>query len=305
MALVLVVDDSAADRHLAGEFLAEDSNLELDYAADGAEALAQMERCAPDLVLTDLRMPKIDGLELVATAKSRYPLVPVIIMTSRGSEETAVRALRQGAASYVPKSMLARDLLETVRSVLAVSSRNRAHKRLMGCMTESHYSFVLANDCSLFHPLTTYLQEGISHMGLCGDVDLTRVGVALEEALANAFLHGNLEIDSELRGKDGEEYQALIQRRISQLPYRDRRIYVRAELSPDEAVFVVADEGSGFDYSAVPDPTEPANLEKASGRGILLMRTFMDDLVFNETGNTVTLVKRRNLEPGEVIEENA
>jgi anti-sigma regulatory factor (Ser/Thr protein kinase) len=164
-------------------------------------------------------------------------------------------------------------------------------------MTESHYSFVLANDCSLFHPLTTYLQEGISCMGLCGDLDLTRVGVALDEALANAFLHGNLEIESELRGKDDEQYQALIQQRSGQLPYRDRRIHVRAELSPDEAIFVVEDEGSGFDYSSVPDPTEPANLEKASGRGILLMRTFMDELTFNETGNAVTLVKRRSADP--------
>ena len=184
MALVLVVDDSAADRHLAGEFLAEDPNLELHYAVDGSHALTQMERHTPDLVLTDLRMPEIDGLELVAKVKSRYPLVPVIIMTSRGSEETAVRALREGAASYVPKGMLACDLLDTVRSVLSVSSRHRDHNRLMGCMTESYHSFVLANDCSLFHPLTMYLQDGISHMGLCGDLDLTRVGIAVEEALA-------------------------------------------------------------------------------------------------------------------------
>lgn len=304
MALVLVVDDSAADRHLAGEFLTEDADLEVRYAVDGAEALTQIKHAAPDLVLTDLMMPGVDGLELVATAKAKYPLVPVIIMTSMGSEETAVRALQQGAASYVPKRMLACDLLETVHSVLAVSSQHRAHNRLMGRMTESHYSFVLANDCSLFHPLTTYLQEGISYMGLCGDLDLTRVGVALEEALANALVHGNLEVNSELRGEDDDEYHALIQERSGQLPYRDRQIHVRAELSPDEAVFVIEDDGAGFDYSTVPDPTDPANLQKASGRGILLMRTFMDDLLFNDAGNTVTLVKLRSSNTPEAISEN-
>jgi anti-sigma regulatory factor (Ser/Thr protein kinase) len=134
-------------------------------------------------------------------------------------------------------------------------------------------------------------------MGLCGDLELTRVGVALDEALANAFLHGNLEIESELRGRDDEQYQTLIQQRSGQLPYRDRRIHVHAELSQNEAIFVVEDEGSGFDYSSIPDPTEPANLEKASGRGTFLMRTFMDDLIFNENGNAVTLVKRRSSDP--------
>ncbi|MGE0608143.1 MAG: ATP-binding protein, partial [Pirellulales bacterium] len=52
----------------------------------------------------------------------------------------------------------------------------------------------------------------------------------------------------------------------------------------------------GFDPSKLPDPTDPANLEKASGRGLLLMRSFMDEVTYNATGNQITLVKRR--QPG-------
>jgi len=55
---------------------------------------------------------------------------------------------------------------------------------------------------------------------------------------------------------------------------------------------VVRDEGSGFDPAALPDPTAPANLERVSGRGVLLLRTFMDEVIYNELGNAVTLVKR-------------
>ena len=66
-----------------------------------------------------------------------------------------------------------------------------------------------------------------------------------------------------------------------------------AKLSPAEAHFVIRDEGPGFDPSACPDPTDPANLEKRSGRGLLLIRTFMDEVAFNEAGNQITLVKRR------------
>lgn len=292
MATVLVVDDSATDRRLIGELLKTDGDLEVRYAVDGVDALAKMEPAAPDLVVTDLIMPQMDGLELVAAVRSRHRFVPVILTTSKGSEEIAVEALQQGAASYVPKRALARELLETVHSVLAVSVQQRYHTRLMGCMTRSDYAFALENDYSLFGPLAGYLQEQVARMGLCDAAELTRIGVALEEALANALYHGNLQVGSELREQDGETYYALVEHRRRQKPYRDRRIHVEVALSRRQATIVVRDEGSGFDPSALPDPTERADLERVCGRGVLLMRTFMDEVVYNHMGNAVTLIKR-------------
>lgn len=292
MTTVLVVDDSAGDRRLVGELLGGDGDLKVEYAVDGADALLSMEAALPDLVVTDLVMPQIGGLELVAAVRSRYPLVPVILTTSKGSEEIAVQALRQGAASYVPKRTLVSDLLETVHGVLAVSCRERSHWRLMGCMTHSDSTFSLENDCSLFGPLVAYLQQEITRLGLCDEAERTRIGVALEEALANALYHGNLEVGSELREADGRAYSALVERRRRQSPYRDRRIHVLASLSRRRARIVISDQGAGFDPAALPDPSQPANLERVSGRGVLLMRTFMDEVIYNEPGNTVTLVKR-------------
>lgn len=294
MPTVLVVDDSAVDRRLVGGLLQKDADLKLKYAVDGADGLVKIEQDAPDLVVTDLVMPEIDGLTLVATVRNKHPLVPVILMTSKGSEELAVQALEAGAASYVPKHTLARRLLDTVRKVLAVSSSQRSRSRLMGSMTKSNCSFVLENDSALIGPLISYVQEDCSHMDLCDDAENTRVGVALEEALANALYHGNLEVGSELRETDDKTYWALAQERSKQPPYCDRRIHVTVELSREKAAFVIRDDGSGFDLSVLPDPTDPANLEKASGRGILLMRAFMDEVSYNEKGNMVTLIKRRN-----------
>jgi len=293
MPIVLVVDDLAVDRCLVAKFLKEDDELQLRYATNGAEALEEMEQEVPDLVVTDLMMPQVDGLELVTLCRSRYPLVPVILMTSKGSEEIAVQALEQGAASYVPKHCFARRLLSTVRNVLAVSVRVRGHSRLMECMTNTECVFGLANDSTLIHPLVTYLQERTSYLEVCDESDRTRIGVALEEALANALYHGNLEVGSELRGEDDRAYHALVVRRSQQPPYRDRRIHVEVTMSRHDATFVIQDEGSGFDPSTLPDPTDPANLEKASGRGLLLMQTFMDEVVYNQIGNAVTLIKRR------------
>jgi anti-sigma regulatory factor (Ser/Thr protein kinase) len=133
-------------------------------------------------------------------------------------------------------------------------------------------------------------------MRICDEADRTRIGVALEEALVNALYHGNLEVGSELRGEDDEAYRGLILERLNQPPYRDRRIHVEVKISRENAIFVIRDEGSGFDPSSLPDPTDPVNLEKASGRGLLLMRTFMDEVTYNDRGNAVILTKRRRLD---------
>jgi CheY-like chemotaxis protein len=294
MTTILVVDDSAVDRSLAGGLLENDPTFQVQYAAHGTEALAKIQCAVPDLVVTDLMMPGIDGLELVALVRSKYPLVPTILMTSRGSEEIAVRALQQGASSYVPKRTLAQDLLETARGVLAVSRRKLGHRRLLGCIAKNDCSFVFENDGTLFEPLISYLQEAVTNMGLCDEAENMRIGVALSEALANAAYHGNLEIGSQLREEDDKAYYALIEERLHHSPYKDRRIRVQATLLPEQATFVISDEGSGFDPSTLPDPTDLANLDKVTGRGILLMRTFMDEVTYNNAGNKVTLAKRRN-----------
>ena len=290
MTNLLVVDDSAVDRRLAGEYLREDPALKVEYATDGREALARLEQGPVDLILTDLLMPEINGLELLRAVRRTCPQVPVILMTSQGNEELAVTALHEGAASYVPKRVLHHKLLDTIRRVLAVSVQQRCHWRLMGCMTASRFTFSLENDSALFAPLIAHLQEAMARMGRYRDGEWMRVGVALEEALTNALHHGNLEIGSELRD-DHQAYYALVEQRRRQSPYRERRMHVDASLSSEKAVFVVGDEGAGFDPNTLPDPRDPANLEKASGRGVLLMRMFMDEVRYNGRGNTVTLVK--------------
>ncbi|HWL75257.1 MAG TPA: ATP-binding protein, partial [Burkholderiaceae bacterium] len=237
-------------------------------------------------------------LELVGAIRNRFPLVPVILMTAHGSEEIAVQALQRGASSYVPKSKLAQELPEVVDAVLAIAKADRTHDRLIDCLTRSETEFELDNDTSLIYPLVDHLQNMVTRMRFCDDTGRIRVGVALEEALLNALYHGNLEITSDQLRESRSQLVAsggadVVQQRSGKAPYRDRHIHVHVSLSPHEAKFVIRDEGPGFNPSDVPDPTDPANLERESGRGLLLMRSFMDEVQYNSTGNEVTLVKRR------------
>ncbi|HUG92032.1 MAG TPA: response regulator [Planctomycetaceae bacterium] len=293
MTLILVVDDSAVDRRAAGGLLERNDGWGVIYAADGQEALLQMERHQPDLVVADLVMPGISGLELLRIAKGQFPLIPVVMVTGKGSEETAVEALRQGAASYLTKRRLTQDLAETVTLVLNAAARDRSDARLMDFMTQLECRFVLESNLSLMPPLVNFLQQAGTRMQLFDGAERLHVGVALEEGLVNAYYHGNLEIDSQLRVDDYRAYYELARLRAQQPPYRDRRIYVTARVTRSEATYVLRDEGPGFDPASYVPPTAPDNIERSFGRGLLLMRTFMDEVRFNPAGNEVTLVKRK------------
>ena len=152
MTTVLVVDDSAVDRRLIGELLERRFQCSVEYAANGVEALARMEDAAPDLVVTDLTMPVMDGLELVRSMRTHHVSVPVILMTAFGSESLAVDALRQGAASYVPKSQIGERLLDTLAEVLTMARADRGHERLISCLAKTEFNFVLDNDPALIDP---------------------------------------------------------------------------------------------------------------------------------------------------------
>jgi CheY-like chemotaxis protein len=106
MTQILVVDDSATDRRLAGGLLERHAGWCVQYACDGREALERIAICPPELILTDLQMPELNGLELVEAVQREFPLIPLVLMTAQGSERIAVDAL--GGASYVPKRELGR-----------------------------------------------------------------------------------------------------------------------------------------------------------------------------------------------------
>ncbi|MHC4341244.1 MAG: ATP-binding protein [Planctomycetota bacterium] len=293
MAQILVVDDSKVDRLLVEELLSECDGFRVEGAGDGEAALQAMEKTRPDLVVTDLVMPGMDGLELVAAVRKRDANIPVILMTSKGSEEIAVRALRVGAASYVPKSSLATDLVEMIHHVMSLSRKERQERRVLDAIRRTEVEFQIDNEDSLLRPLVIHLQSTAAQMGLCDDTECTQIGIALYEALTNAVEHGNLETPSGLRQRDFGSYFEMLRERRCREPYCDRRVYIEAHFDRREARFLVRDEGPGFDPDQLPDPRDPANLEKASGRGVLLMKTFMDEVIYDDRGNQVVMVKRR------------
>lgn len=127
---ILVVDDEPLVRDIVGKGLSRMGGYDVEVAQSGPEAIEKMEKDVFDLVLTDLKMPEMDGLELLKTIKGTRPEVTVILMTAYGSIETAVEAMRMGANDYITKPVNFNDLLIHISKAQKESSLLRENRLL-------------------------------------------------------------------------------------------------------------------------------------------------------------------------------
>ena len=186
-----------------------------------------------------------------------------LIISELADEE--VRAFKMGAANYLRLPYNREELREIVEQTLAHKLRYVDDPSLLPNVHEK-IEFELPSDLALMNGVLEYLQERVAKLGLIRP-ERSNLFIALDEAFVNAVKHGNKNDPSKL-------------------------LKITAELSAKEASFTVEDEGEGFDIREIPDPCDPANLFRTSGRGVLLIYNIMDEVEYNAQGNRVKMVKR-------------
>lgn len=134
---ILVADDESNARSALSQILSEEGYA-IETAADGFKALARYEEHGADIVLTDLKMPGMDGVELMAKLREKDPELPVVVMTAFGAVETAVAAMQAGAVSYLTKPVNADELLLVLQRALASAALRREATTLKSQLTERH-----------------------------------------------------------------------------------------------------------------------------------------------------------------------
>lgn len=288
MPRLLIVDDALTDRVRVAGIAEKWLDCAVLQAENGHSALEKIEHERPDLILTDLQMPEMNGLELVAAVKEEHPHIPVILMTGAGSEQIAAEALRAGAASYVPKNRLAQDLVSILNQVYATSQVAHSQFRLMHYMSAGRVKYVLPNDPGLMRTCVDQVLNMLRCLPLEDESERLRVGIALHEALRNACFHGNLGLTTE-ESSDPKRFAELVSARSRSEPWGMRRIHVTVDISRESAVFVIQDEGDGFDVRLAGQQNTAEGIENGLGRGMTLMKSIMDEVTFNETGNCVTM----------------
>lgn len=114
--LILIADDEEGIRE-SFKLILEDQ-YDLEFAVNGVEALERLKTLTPDLMLLDIKMPKVHGLEILRRVKALKPKLPVIIVTGYQSVETAQAAIKNGAADYIPKPFDSKQILRAVKNSL-------------------------------------------------------------------------------------------------------------------------------------------------------------------------------------------
>jgi two-component system, NtrC family, response regulator HydG len=132
---ILIVDDERLTRATLELQLA-DENYEVSTAANGFEALVALEQQTFDIVITDLRMPSMDGLDFLRVARERWPELAVVFITAFGTVNTAVQAMREGAADYLTKPLCTEDLSIRVRRLVERRREQDEIRRLRQRATE-------------------------------------------------------------------------------------------------------------------------------------------------------------------------
>ena len=288
-ASLLILDDQA-DRARALLDRVKSEGWSISISTDADAARLAVDQNPVSLILADAALWNSSGLG--PHISKNHPALPVIVLTGRGETSPAiVQHLHLGAMTYVPRDAGRRRLVETIQSILDITRHNPYRERVRSFLRAAEVELHVGNDPGTVAVVVGYLQRILEDYGLSSQPQRFRVGLALSEAISNAIIHGNLEISSDTRDDDSDEYYSAIERNRAAEPFVSRSVQIVARFSQSSATFVIRDQGKGFDRTQLPDPTDPANLVKASGRGILLMKAYTDLVTWNESGNEVTLVK--------------
>jgi serine/threonine-protein kinase RsbW len=269
---VLVVEDSKTMQKYLLNLLSRE-NYQVEVASDGKAGIQLFQQGLVegnpfDIVMTDVVMPGMSGLEVLKQVKTLNYDTVVVVLTSDANVETAIEALNLGANNFLHKPPNSEEILN-------VMWRAMKHREIF--LENEELNPFTERAIHIQIPSQLKFIQGIAH-NIIADAKLMgynerelrdKIPVTVDEAVTNAIKHGN-------------KFQ------------EDKSVTIDVFMNTDRIQIVVADEGPGFDVKAVPDPTDPMNFLKPSGRGILFMHIGMDVVRYNEKGNVLTLIKYRN-----------
>jgi len=290
---LLIVDDEAPIRDMMAMF-AQDLGFIPVLASDGDVALQMFRQEYPPIVLTDVRMPKMDGITFTQRLKEESPETYVIMLTGHGGEETAIAALKAGASGFLKKPLEIEDLKATLNKFSQAVSARTAAAKIAWSFSGLRLNATVESDPDKAAGVSAFLLRGLE--GALGKREMADLQLGMCELLLNAIEHGNLGISTEEKrwALANGNFDALLEERQAcpDLGQRSVSIEVILDQASREIRCHFRDQGDGFDWQALPQELTPENLLKPQGRGIILARMVADRLEYNNKGNEVTFVKR-------------
>ncbi len=157
---ILVVDDEPYIRQILADFLTIEG-FDVRVAADGLDAQQQLAHAPFDVVLTDLKMPNVTGIELLRRVTVAYPATLTVIMTGFGTVETAIDAMKEGAYDYVLKPFKTDEIITVIRRAMQQRRLKAENLRLREAVSLYKVSEAISHSLSLEDVVNTVVQATI------------------------------------------------------------------------------------------------------------------------------------------------
>lgn len=254
---VLLVDDEPHVTEILSRILSQ-SNLETLSASSGEEALHILRNHKVDLVITDILMPGMNGLELIDKLKTLHPAMPVIVLTAHGDFFVAKEALNRGAFYFLTKPFNKPTIIKIAEKALRLP-RLSSEKQCVIPFANQSLTYRIPSELRMVPAIGYQVMRACEDMGFAGKATNFAIPLAVDELLVNAIKHGN--------GSDPA-----------------KTISVDAGISHEAFTLAVEDQGNGFDYGALPAEFSEDNLLAEEGRGIMMVRYYTDELRFENGG---------------------
>lgn len=228
-----------------------------------------------------------EPLAFVRRFKQEHPDLPLIALSGNGFQALEVELLQAGTYACLSLPLQVGDLAYNLGKILA----HNADSYSPFSMKYEERILIMPNDFALVMQVAKSLVESTLPIH---EKNRYHIILGLSEVINNAIEHGNLGISFEEKSdalKASRFYPLAIERSHRE-PFRDRVVTIRSRVFPNlrRIEYFVADQGAGFDWRSLPDPTDKSNLLNRNGRGIMMARYAFDEMIYNDTGNEVTLV---------------
>ncbi len=293
---ILIIDDNAQIRKMLSSYLIKNGHT-VEVANDGKQGwhLIEGSNSQYDLVFTDIKMPAMNGLELLEMIRQKDLDIPVIIMTGYAVIELTLKAFKLGAYDFLTKPFEFKLLLATLEKIESI----KATKQELVNIAEYYnatINFTIPSKIKLLKSLIPTIQSHFKPLCELLKTDSHAIASCLFEAVRNAIVYGNLEISPDLKDQSVDQFNNAIIEREKDPSFSNKRVHIKAELNSNFLKFEVEDQGRGFDPSKLPCYDDSMKT-LPSERGIFLVMSNMDEVTWNETGNRITMVKRLKSEP--------
>jgi len=290
---ILIVEDDYGSR----EFLYNLIRLEgfdVEMAVNGEEGIEKHSSYQPDLIICDIQMPKMDGLEMLSQLRKEKHDTFFIITTAFGSEDYAIEALRLGANNYLKKPIDKKSLIGLIKKYQSIIEHRLLTKKAEGKVIEKILKIVFSTHIDHVSTIVSQLLSEISVPFT--DSERTNIELGLDELITNSIEHGNLDISFEekVSAADSNSLSELYKIKMNYEDFAQRKITVDFIQKDGYCEWIITDEGKGFDWKSIPDPTHGAQLMELNGRGIFITNFLFDQMEYLGKGNSVRVRKNHS-----------